>query len=73
MTRRIRQVLLASAVGLLAGVAAVLGLAAAADAWSGYGVAVLVGLASVWFGQAALALVRHLLASLTPTTVKEAS
>jgi hypothetical protein len=46
----VRHVATAAAVGLLAGVAAVLGLAAAADVWPG-STPVLVALAAIWVSQ----------------------
>jgi hypothetical protein len=50
VTRVARQLATAAAVGLLAGVATVLGLAAAADVWPG-STPVLVALASIWVSQ----------------------
>lgn len=46
-----RRVVTAGSAALVAGTAAVLGLAAAADAWLGSSTPVLVGLAAVWIPQ----------------------
>lgn len=57
----VRQVLAVLAVALVAGTAAVLGLAAAADAWTHDGALVLVALAAVWLPMMIAPLVRAIL------------
>jgi hypothetical protein len=56
---RIARPLIATAAGLVAGVATVLGLAAAADAWLGYSTPVLVALAAVWIPQSVIVAYRY--------------
>jgi hypothetical protein len=53
------RILIAIAAGLVAGVATVLGLAAAADAWLGYSTPVLVALAAVWIPQSVIVAYRY--------------
>lgn len=54
----VRRVLAVSAASVVAGTAAVLGLAAAADAWTRDGALVLVALAAVWLPMAIAPLLR---------------
>ncbi|MGW1059333.1 hypothetical protein [Micromonospora rubida] len=54
----LRRLVIPAATALVAGVAATLALAAAADAWTHDGALILVALAAVWCGQAIPPLVR---------------
>jgi hypothetical protein len=67
VTRRIRQALFAAAAALVAGVAALLGLAAATEAWTSRGSAVLLALAAVWVSQVITRLTRRP----TPTRTRQ--
>jgi hypothetical protein len=59
MTRHLRHALVASAAALVAGVTALLALAAAQEAWTSRGAAVLLALAAVWLSQGIRPLLPH--------------
>jgi membrane protein YdbS with pleckstrin-like domain len=59
MTRHLRHALVASAAALVAGVTALLALAAAQEAWTSRGAAVLLALAAVWLSQGIRPLLTH--------------